>query len=304
MTRIKRDDDRFMPVIQRACAAVGIDGHDAVRLHGRANAVYGLSDAGAVVRLRRTHGSPEWKQRLATAVKVTCWLAQQEFPTTVPLDVVQPVTVDDWTATFWRYEREDKSETGASVTDLARVLRRLHGLPAPPIDLPETNPLGSLPADLEHENDVLTAPQRDWLRDRCAAITTEYPTATMPPSLGRGLLHGDAHAGNLLPTSGTYLLGDWDSVSYGPQAQDLIPTLHRVSHLGYPRAEWIELCSAYGVDSGIEKHPSVRLLQRAREIRSLAAYIRGAQSRPEMRVELSKRLRTLMTGEHVTWRAV
>lgn len=304
MTKTYLGDDRLIPVIQRACAAVGIDARDAVKLDARANAVYGLPRAGAVVRLRHTYGSPEWAHRLTAAVKATRWLTQQGFPATVPFDVAQPINVDEWTATFWRYEKIDEPETGASVTDLAKALRRLHGLPDPPIDLLETNPLGSLPADLEHAHDVLTAQQRDWLRHRCTEIAAEYTTAAMPSGLSRGLIHGDAHAGNLLPVAGTYLLGDWDSVSHGPRAQDLIPTLHRVRRLGHPRTEWTDLCSVYGIAPEIEQHPGVRLLQSAREIRSLAAYIRGAQQRPDMRVELNKRLRTLMTSERAIWRAV
>lgn len=295
--------DRSPAPIEKVCAAVGLDARGAVPLHRRANTVYALPDAGAVVRLRFTHGSPEWRRRLANSVQVTRWLAEQGFPTITPLDIPQPVSVNGWVATFWRQETVEEPALAADVADLARILRRLHSLPPPPVELPATDPLGSLPTDLDRNRAALTGEEYDWLLNRCAEIAAEYPGATMPPELDHGLIHGDAHLGNLIPVAGAFLLADWDSVSVGPRAQDLIPTLHRVLHLGYPRTDWLDLCSAYGVDPSLEHHPGIRLLQKAREVRSLAAYIRRA-AHPDVRRELTKRLRTLMTGDGSVWRAV
>ncbi|TDB84319.1 hypothetical protein E1264_25075 [Actinomadura sp. KC216] len=44
----------------------------------------------------------------------------------------------------------------------------------------------------------------------------------MPPELDHGLIHGDAHTGNVIPVRGGFVACDWDSVSLGPRAQDLI----------------------------------------------------------------------------------
>lgn len=296
--------DQQVILLQQVCTAAGLDPRGSVRLPGRANAVYQLPHANAVARLRQTHNSPEWDRRVATSVQVTRWLAEQSYPAVQPLDAVsQPVTVDGWTATFWRYESPDEDVTSAHVTDLARLLRRLHTLPTPPIELPATDPLGSLPNDLHQHPEALTRQQRDWLSRRCADITAAYPTAPMPPELDHGLIHGDAHTGNLIPARGGFVVCDWDSVSYGPRAQDLIPSLYRVVRLGSPRTTWLEMCSAYGIDPALEHHPGMRLLHRAREIRALAAYIRAAARSMAAKAELDKRMRTLMTDEDAIWHA-
>ncbi|WP_171064570.1 aminoglycoside phosphotransferase family protein [Actinomadura soli] len=293
-----------MILLQQVCAAAGLDARDAVRLAGRANAVYRLPHANAVARLRQTHNSPEWDRRMATSVKVTRWLAERDYPTVQPLDAVpQPVTVNGWTVTFWQYEPPGEDATSANATDLARLLRRLHTLQNPPIELPATDPLGSLPIDLHQHPEALTTQQRDWLLRRCADIAAAYPTAPMPPELDHGLIHGDAHTGNLIPTCGGYVVCDWDSVSHGSRAQDLIPSLYRVVRLGSPRSTWLEMCSAYGIDPDLEHHPGMQLLYRAREIRALAAYVRAASRSVAAKAELDKRMRTLMTGEDAIWHA-
>ena len=289
-------DNRHVDVIRRVGATAGINSDDAVALHGRANAVYLLPRANAVLRLRLTRHSQEWEKRLRISVEVTRWLVEQNFPTIEPLPIDQPISVDGWSATFWKYETVQDPGT-ATVARLAEIIRQLHAAPVPPFDLPDTDPLGSLPTDLDNDG-FLNNEHREWLQAQVDDIKREYPNTSVP--LGQGLIHGDAHVSNILDVSGLYLLGDWDSVSYGPLVQDLIPTLHRVRHFEHPHAEWRELCMTYGVDPGIEHHAGVQLLQRARELRSLAAYIRSA-SQFDIRIELEKRLRTLMTGRFQAW---
>ena len=291
------------PPLIEACRAAGLDPAGARLLHARANHTYHLPTPGVVVRLRHTRGSQEWERRLTAAVEITTWLAARGFPTVEPWHgPTQAVTIGEWTATFWRYLLLDSSRPPATSTQLAELLRELHTY-VPPVRLVPTNPLGALITDLNHADQVLTDTQRDWLRTRATQISERYPHTPMP--LGRGMIHGDAHTGNVFPTAvGRYVLGDWDSVSYGPRAQDLVPTLDGVRHFGQPRADWIELCAAYGVDPDIEHHPGIRLLCAARELRSLAAYIRSAPGRPDIHAELSKRLRTLMDGIPALWRPV
>ena len=232
------------------------------------------AQARAVARLRRTYGSAEWAAQTAASVRVTRWLGDRGVLVTVPLDVEQPVEVDGWAVTFWHHADIDPAAPAANVVDLARALRKLHAQPAPPIDLPETDPLGSLPAEFERPG-PLTSDQRDWLRAQACEVAAAYTRLEQP--LSRGLVHGDARTGNLLPVGGGHVLGDWDSVSVGPRVQDLVPTVLGHRRLGRPREDWERLCEAYGVDVGLENHPAVQLLCRARELRTLAAYIRAAE---------------------------
>jgi aminoglycoside phosphotransferase (APT) family kinase protein len=274
--------------LRDVCARAGLDARDARVLHARANTVYHLPRDHAVVRLRYAPESPTVAERLTAAVRVTRWLLAQGFPATEPLALEQPVAAGGFIATFWRYV-ETADAPARDVTTLARLLSRLHRLPAEAVLLPKTNPLGSLRADLE-QADALAATQREWLLATSDVLEQQYRHAQW--ALGTGLVHGDAHAGNLLRSHGGVVLGDWDSVGYGPREQDLVPT-SLWFRFGRPPEEWAQFCAVYQVNPA--DLAGLSLLQRLRELRALAAYVRRA-SDPAFRAELTRRVTDLMTG--------
>lgn len=212
---------RYQAALTAACARAGLDARDATVLHVRANAVYHLPSDGVVVRLRAASGSPdEVMTRFATAIEVTRWLRAQDFPAIEPVSMDQPVIAAGHVATFWRYVPVTE-RAGRDVTSLGRLIRELHSLPPPPVTLPAAEPLGSLRADIRDSNS-LPADQREWLLARASEL--ERQSSDTKWVLGPGLLHGDAHVGNLLHAPGGTMLCDWDSVSYGPREMDLVPT--------------------------------------------------------------------------------
>jgi len=289
---------RYQMALKAACARAGLDVRDAVVLHVRANAVYHLPCERAVARIRYAPGgSDAIVERFAAAVAVTRWLRRQRFPAVEPLDVDQPVAVAGHVASFWKYltvTGEARREAAA----LGCLVRWLHDLSPPPVQPPAANLLGSLRADLESSSEV-TAGERDWLLGRAGELEHQYQHSRSV--LGVGLVHGDAHAGNLLHTADGVVLGDWDSVSYGPRELDLVPT-SLWYRFGRPEAEWGRFCAAYGVSPA--SLPSLPLLQRLRELRALAAYVRNAAD-PVFGMELSKRITALRTGSQAQpWRAL
>jgi hypothetical protein len=97
------------------------------------------------------------------------------------------------------------------------------------------------------------------------------------------------------------VLGDWDSVSYGPRELDLVPT-SMWRRFGRPRAEWDQFCVAYHINA--DDLPGLQLLQQLRELHALAAYVRNATD-PDFRAELAKRVASLQAGADTPpWRAV
>ncbi len=289
---------RYQAALEAACARAQLDVRDAVVLHVRANAVYHLPREGVVARIRFTPGGRDAVvKRFTAAVRVTRWLCDQGFPAVEPLDVDQPVTVPGHAATFWRYVSVT-GQTQRDTSTLGRLLRRLHSLPPSPFPLPKANLLGSLRADLENTGAV-SAAERDWLLARADELEQQYQKTHSV--LGTGLAHGDAHAGNLLHAPGGVILGDWDSISFGPRELDLVPTSlwHR---FGRPEAEWHAFRAAYDFDP--RDVPALPVLQRLRELHGLAAYVRNAAD-PAVQEELVKRITSLKTGKQsVAWRAL
>ncbi|HEY5986035.1 MAG TPA: aminoglycoside phosphotransferase family protein [Streptosporangiaceae bacterium] len=288
---------RYQAALEAACARAGLDARDAVVLHVRANAVYHLPREGVVARVRFAPGDPAAVvDRFMAAVRVTRWLRNQRFPAPAPVDLDQPVSVAGHVVSFWKYVTV--TGEGRDVAALGQLIRRLHDLPAPAVPLPAANLLGSLRADLQNSSAV-TAGERYWLLARAGELERQYQQAHSV--LGAGLVHGDAHAGNLLHTPGGVVLGDWDSVCCGPRELDLVPT-SLWWRFGRPEAEWDQFCAAYGVSAA--DLTMLPLLQRFRELRGLAAYVRNA-GEPTFRTELSKRIAALRTGNQAQpWRAL
>ncbi|MGW0805552.1 phosphotransferase enzyme family protein [Nonomuraea sp. NPDC002799] len=282
-----------------------MDVRDARVLHVRANAVYHLPRPNLVLRLRHAPGNTTAFDRARAAVEITAWLAGQDFPTIRPAAINQPAIIDGWIATVWHYVT---STTPAEPhpQHLAPLLRQLHETEVA-VSAPTIQPLGTLRADLDTKGDqtstgdALTPAQRAWLLDRCTQIEDAY--TKLDPPLGYGLIHGDAHTGNLFPDRIRWLLGDWDSIAYGPRLQDLIPTMMGHHRFGRPHARWDAFCHAYGIDPALEHHPASQLLRATRELRSLAAYIRSAD-RPEIHAELQRRLTSLINGTSTVWRPI
>jgi aminoglycoside phosphotransferase (APT) family kinase protein len=171
---------------------------------------------------------------------------------------------------------------------LAQLLRQLHRLPTPPVQLPEIDPLGSLRDDVSRCA-WLTGSQRSWLLARCDTLERQYAEASW--TLGRGLVHGDAYTGNLIRTRDGAVLADWDSAGYGPREQDIVPTLMRL-RFGEPKSRWESFCDAYGVNP--DQLDGLPILQQMRELRALAAYMR-TQS-PAAEAEVGRRIADLMSG--------
>jgi aminoglycoside phosphotransferase (APT) family kinase protein len=273
--------------LAEACAKVSLNADGAQVIYARANAVYRLASTPTVVRLRYAPDSVERLGRLTASVQVTAWLKTMRFPAVKPLDIDQPVTAQGYIATFWHYVHE-LERPADDITVLARLVRQLHALPLVPVQLPPTNPLGSLREDIGHCAWLADA-QRSWLVSRCDELERQYGETSW--TLGRGLLHGDAYTDNLIHTRNGTVLADWDAVSYGPREQDIVPTQLRC-RFGEPPSRWKRFCEAYGVDPN--ELPGLPVLLHMRELRTLTPYLRS--SSPHAQAEVGRRIDDLASG--------
>jgi hypothetical protein len=100
------------------------------------------------------------------------------------------------------------------------------------------------------------------------------------------MIHGDAYPENLIHTRNQVVLSAWDSVSYGPREQDIVPASIRY-RFGHPKAEWDQFRAAYGVHPA--DLPGLIVLRQMRELRTLGPYIRTTGRSPAQ-AEVSRRI--------------
>jgi hypothetical protein len=136
---------------------------------------------------------------------------------------------------------------------------------------------------------------QSWLENRITALRRQWSTLDFPRPAG--LIHGDAHIGNLMRTaSGQAVLGDWDHVATGPREWDLAQIHYMDRRFGRAGRDGINaFATAYGWD--IRTWPGLDTLIAIREITGLAPYIRTARDRPPYGQQLAYRLHTLQSGD-------
>jgi Phosphotransferase enzyme family len=216
----------------RVAREQGLPGDDPEVLSSRGNVIVHLRPAPVVARVATLTA---WTRRepflwLAREVAVAGYAAGQGGPIVAPSALADPgphwsngLAVSLWTWIPPSPARPGPAEIGAA---LARLHLAAAGFPG---ELPVLSPLRALISDglaaLERDQ-VLARAVLAALRDRHAAILGELDGVTGPALV----LHGDAHAGNLLlaggAASGTrsgsgWLWIDLEETCRGPRAFDL-----------------------------------------------------------------------------------
>ncbi|MEV0675415.1 phosphotransferase [Actinosynnema sp. NPDC050436] len=122
--------------------------------------------------------------------------------------------------------------------------------------------------------------------------------------MGRGLIHGDAWAGNLLagPTPHAVLLGDWDSVSAGPREIDLVPSWHAARRYRDSPTWAGRFAARYGYD--LSTSPAFELLMELRDFVQISGPLRHAAHSPRHAAALRQRLDGTRTRDTGRWSQV
>lgn len=279
---------RSTAILHDACARTGLNATDAVPLHQHAATLYLFEADRVVVRL---NSDPDDRARAHTVVALTRWLIRQDFPSVAPADIEQPLDMDGHTVTFWRYyPQSDRPKPTAD--HLGAILRQLHALPTPPVELSPYQPLKNL-GDSVTASTSLPAQDRDWLLARRTELLDQYAQLGFP--LGFGFIHGDAYPGNTLWDGDRALLGDWDEIGTGPRELDLVNT-HQGARFGRTQTERGAFNTAYGYD--ITAWAGFPVLREMRDLHTLGSYIRLADTRNEQAVtQLRHRIGTLKRGD-------
>jgi aminoglycoside phosphotransferase (APT) family kinase protein len=290
--------------LRAVLAAVGrridLEVEHARLLHLHSNAIFALPAAGLLVRVAT---DPDVFDRVAASLRVTRWLAAAGFPCVVPAEIAgQPFVEGGRVVSIWRYV-PTVPEPRPTAAELGQLLRTLHDQPA----LPEppgrfTDPMAGMAVAIDKYADVLTPAQRRWLTSRISQLRAAWHPLEFPHQ--PGLIHGDAHPGNLMRTpTGHTILGDWDHVAIGPREWDLAQIHYTRRRFGRPTDDEIDrFVASYGWD--LRGWPGLPTLVAIREISGLSPYLRTAKSKPFSARELAHRLETLQRQDTTTlWKA-
>lgn len=306
--------------LREVCAQIGADPDRARLVKYTMNAVFVAPPF--VIRLA---AGPHAATLARRVLPVAACLEKAGMPTVrlAPGVPSRPIFSGDWVATAWQYVPTVSDEP--KPVDLAAPLRALHSLDRLDVALPDWSPVekfrrrldaaAALPpeeaAELEHwSRKELGIPAADLLRAlhlRCDEVEEDLDRVVwwLPP----GVIHGDAHTGNILLVApgdvGTGRLGpllcDLDGMCIGPREWDLVPTAHGTTRFGRSPAEYQGFVDTYGVD--ITTWVGWPVLRRVRELQLVTSTIDALAGRPDVAYELAHRLRSLLANDlETTWR--
>jgi hypothetical protein len=288
-------EDAMRGALARIAADLEIDDGDARLLRLTNNAVFALPAAGLVVRITRTRALHARVYKNAT---LGAWFADVDAPTIRLADGIdQPVAARELLATVWAWVPPTPPHPDAS--DLGVALRGFHGLGLPPFALPSWDPIGDARTRIT-DAEGLDPPDRDYLLAWCDRLQPRLEA--FASAADTGLVHGDAHAGNLVRgPDGRVLLCDFDATCAGPWQVDLVPAPANEARFG-PTGGHGKLAAAYGYD--ITEDPAWPLLQEARELKMIAAGAPILASAPGVAAEFRLRLDSVRDGDSsVRWTA-
>lgn len=274
------------------CAAVGLDSRGARLVRFVNNGVFWLREHPVIVRIVL---APSFSYRAVNVVEAARWLAEHDIPAVRLLPgVQQPVRAGGHLATLWQAVPESGPEPGGE--ELAGLLRQVHSLP-PPSTLPCWQPMEDVRRRL-CDAEELDPEDRYFLEQRCDDIEGRLETLSFP--LPRGVVHGDAHLGNLIAGAEGVLLCDLDSLCVGPPEWDLTPMAVGRLRMGHPPERYERLAEFYGFD--VTAWPGFQVLRDLRELKITISVLPILRSNPEIRGELRRRLNSMRAADtSVRW---
>lgn len=232
------------------------DGAELLRHHS--NAVYALDDK--VVKI----APPQYDMdRMRSVVSTVQWLTARRFPT-VPLypGLDQPLYVDGHAVTVW--QRLDAApDCPVTAAELGELLRELHALPTPPVELRSPTPVESIRKSIGI-SPILDEADQALLLAILGPLAKAWSVMDFP--FGTSLIHSDPQTRNALRRfDGSAVLADWDSVARGPREWDIATIAVHCRRFTAQSLTFTDFLTAYGWDartwSGFEGLCQLRELQ-------------------------------------------
>jgi aminoglycoside phosphotransferase (APT) family kinase protein len=290
---------RAVAALDEACAITRLDAAGADLIRFGQNATYRLKDQPYVVRIARA-ADPG---RVRTEVRVARWLADAGFPAIRLADispVSQPFEAGGRLVTVW--DLVETSLKRPTMTDLAPVLRGLHGLAPPPgLELGSFEPFRDLANRLARAPSSVPQEAVDFLHQRAQELGEAY--ASLSFELPTGPIHGDAHPGNLMRSkSGAVVLGDLECFAVGPREWDVaLAAAYRYGFGWLSDSDYRAFTEVYGYD--VARAPCFQVLRAIREVNMTAWLMQNVDESDAVREEFGRRMADLRSpAAPRTWR--
>ena len=289
MERALLDPGEIRATVAEAGRQTGLDVRAAELIKFTNNAVLRLPHAGVVLRIA---GSAVIGLRAEKVVRVARLLRRHDVPA-VRLwadgdDSVYPKTVRGHEITIWD---DVPSRRRPEATDLAALLRSVHGVGVGPVDLPPWDPITGIRRRITSATAASAAVLR-FLAAQCDEIAAELAELDgSEPLLSRGLVHGDAFLGNVIVGPAGPVLCDFDSTAWGPREWDLVPVAVGAQRFDYGADLQRRLAEAYGVD--VTGWKGFDTLRRVRELQLVTSVLPVLGANPGLRRQWRFRLNSL-----------
>lgn len=288
--------DRAQELLDAAADTLRLDVTGARLIRLGENAIFRLRDEPFVVRVGR---SPDKIPVAEREICVAGWLAGRGVAVARPRDEEQgPVIVHGHPVSVWH--RVEPGEPAPGVVDLADLLRAVHAVDdEPPCAVGPPDPLGLSERRLAAIDDLPDA-DRALFATRITELREEY--ADVAFALRPGLIHGDAHPGNLLGRAGAAVLGDFEATAIGPREGDLIPLAISRLRFGRSADTYRQFTDRYGFD--VTTWSGFGVLRRIRELYMTVWLAQNAGNSAREAAELELRIRTIRERDDTTeWHA-
>jgi Ser/Thr protein kinase RdoA (MazF antagonist) len=221
------------------------------------NALYRVMSTDLLLRVARTGANPHDIARTVAAATV---LRASGIPVCEPVALDGPMVFENGVVSVWKYYAE-RSNGQVDFRGFGRILKKLHADSDELASvLPNWDPLGTIRRRLR----LATAIQvpDGWVHD-LARRTDDFENVLtrFEPQLSTGVIHGDAHTGNLVDSVDGQILIDLDDLANGPQDADFAPTIVQMRRFGLAADRWVDLTTGYGLadPSILHNSPLVRL---------------------------------------------
>jgi phosphotransferase family enzyme len=279
--------DKIDEIVRETVTRLNLDAETHRLIKFTNNAVVALPGPAVVLRIA---GSEIVRSRVPGVISAAQWYERHDI-SAVRLwpGTDQPLQVGPYLVTVW----DQIIETGAQPTpaDLGAVLRAIHAVHQDePADLPLWNVAGGMrrritsSTGLPDETLAFLQSEADDIADSLTKLRD------IPPLIPPGVVHGDAHLGNLMVSADGPVICDFDSTSIGPREWDLTPAAVGSIRFNYPDDVHAGLVDTYGLD--VTTWEGFPILRRLREFQLVVSVLPVLDANPALRPQWQHRFET------------